>query len=54
MNNILTRSHLLNNIHHKKLEEYLNKINSSQDDIKTKNIKCIAINRYNESNIPVE
>ncbi len=54
MNNIITRSHLLNNIPSKKLEEYLIKINSSQDDIKTKNIKSIAINRYNESNIPVE
>lgn len=50
----LQRSKSLNNIPQKKLEYFLRKIESSSDDPKSKYIKSIAINRYAESNIPIE
>jgi len=49
----LSRSRALNNIPPRKLQEALAAINSSADDLQTKNIKLIAINRYAESNIPI-
>lgn len=48
------RSASLNNIPQKKLQEKLFEIENGPDDLKNKNIKLIAINRYAESNIPVE
>lgn len=48
------RSRALNNIPQKKLQEALSAIEQSQDDLKTKSVKLIAINRYAESNIPLE
>lgn len=49
-----SRSRALNNIPQKKLREKLLNINNSDLDLKSKNIKLIAINRYAESNIPIE
>lgn len=49
-----SRSRALNNIPRKKLEEKLSIINNSDLDLKSKNVKLIAINRYAESNIPIE
>jgi len=50
----LVRSRALNNIPKRKLQDALENINNSSDDIKIKHIKSIAINRYAESNIPIE
>lgn len=50
----LTRSRALNNIPPRKLQESLAIINNSDDTIENKNVKLIAINRYAESNIPIE
>lgn len=50
----LSRSKALNNIPPRKLQEALAAINNGTDDFQTKNIKLIAINRYAESNIPIE
>ena len=50
----LTRSRALNNISPRKLQEALSAVENSQDDLVTKNTKLIAINRYAESNIPLE
>lgn len=49
-----TRSRALNNIPHRKLQEVLSSVEKSEDDLSTKNVKLIAINRYAESNIPIE
>lgn len=49
-----TRCKALNNIPNKKLLEYLNYIDKTENDQKIKVIKSIAINRYAESNIPIE
>jgi len=49
-----TRTKALNTIPQKKLSEALSVIEDSDDDQKTKTIKMIAINRYAESNIPIE
>ena len=49
-----TRSRALNNIPPKKLQDAINKIESSQDDLQTKSTKLTAINRYADSNIPIE
>lgn len=55
MDNInFKRSFSLNNIPQKKANGALLEIENSDDDLKTKNIKSIAINRYIESNIPIE
>ena len=47
------RCQALNNIPQRKLQEILSNIEKSEDD-KSKPIKLIAINRYAESNIPIE
>jgi hypothetical protein len=49
-----SRSRALNNIPKRKLHEKLAEISSTDEDIKIKNVKLIAINRYAESNIPIE
>lgn len=49
-----TRSTALNNIPGKKLQEELTNIQNSSDTLEVKNLKLIAINRYAESNIPIE
>lgn len=49
-----SRSRALNNIPQRKLQEKLAEINDTNEDIKIKNVKLIAINRYAESNIPIE
>jgi DNA replication protein DnaC len=49
-----TRCQALNNIPQKKLRETLRLIEESADDLTTKSIKQLAINRYAESNIPLE
>jgi DNA replication protein DnaC len=49
-----SRSLALNNIPKKKLLECLSSVETSEDDPKAKAIKQIAINRYAESNIPIE
>ena len=54
MNNLDLRSKALNNIPEKKLKEFIHRINESTPDIKEKNIKIIAVNRYAESNIPID
>lgn len=48
------RSQALNNIPKKKLLEYLSNIENSDDDSQSKMYKQVAINRYAESNIPIE
>jgi len=47
-----SRSRALNNIPDKKLQDQIKLIQQSNDE--RKNIKLIAVNRYAESNIPVE
>lgn len=54
MNTTLVRSTALNNIPSKKLQEKLSIISHSTDELPIKNIKTIALNRYAESNIPLE
>lgn len=49
-----SRCSSLNNIPKKKLKDLLAKIEQSSDNLSEKAIKQIAINRYAESNIPVE
>src|ERR1035437_6228170 len=49
-----SRSKALNNIPQKKLLEHLSIIEKSNDNIKTKSLRSTAVNRYAESNIPVE
>ena len=49
-----SRSRALNNIPVRKLKEALDAIKNSTDDLAIQNIKLIAINRYAESNIPLE
>lgn len=49
-----TRSRALNNIPAKKLQEELSNIQNGVDSPDIKNVKLIAINRYAESNIPIE
>lgn len=48
------RSSALNNIPKKKLLDILAQIESGEGTIQDKHVKLIAINRYAESNIPVE
>lgn len=48
------RSKALNNIPQRKLQELISSINKSEEDFNNKNIKLIAINRYADSNIPIE
>jgi DNA replication protein DnaC len=49
-----TRSRALNNVPSKKLQEELLAIQNSSDTLEIKNVKLIALNRYAESNIPLE
>lgn len=49
-----TRTKALNNIPSKKLLDILSSIENSNDSIQNKTIKGLAINRYAESNIPIE
>lgn len=51
---ILTRSLALNNIPNKKLQLIISSIKDGADPPATKNLKLIAVNRYAESNIPIE
>lgn len=48
------RSSALNNIPKKKLLDILSQIDNGEGTIQDKHVKLIAINRYAESNIPVE
>src|ERR1022692_3549305 len=48
------KSRALNNIPAKKLDGILDCIKEGSDTQEAKNIKTIAINRYAESNIPIE
>lgn len=49
-----SRSAALNNIPKKKLEQQLYLIESSNEDFSIKSKKITAINRFAESNIPIE
>lgn len=49
-----SRCRALNNVPKKKLLNTLAAIEASADDLQTKSIKLTAINRYAESNIPME
>jgi len=49
-----TRSKALNNIPNKKLQDILSAIQNGSEDDKVKAIKLMAINRYADSNIPIE
>lgn len=49
-----SRSNALNNISSKKIQDTIDSIKENSDDFSTKSIKIIAVNRYVESNIPVE
>lgn len=49
-----SRSPALNNIPKKKLKDWLEVIENSTEDVKDRSIKLIAVNRYAESNIPIE
>ena len=48
------RCSTLNNIPQRKLHEAIKAIENSQDDLQTKAVKLTAVNRYTESNIPLE
>lgn len=50
----LSRSRALNNIPPRKLQQALDAVNNSEETLSTKNVRLIAINRYAESNIPIE
>ena len=54
MSNFLERNKSLNNIPPKKLDEIIKSIENSDDTDQNKRVKNIAINRYAESNIPIE
>ena len=49
-----SRTPALNNIPKKKLNEWLSTVEASAEDLKTKSTRLTAINRYAESNIPIE
>lgn len=49
-----TRSRALNNIPSKKLQEAIAAIENCSDTLEVKAVKLTAINRYSESNIPIE
>lgn len=48
------RSKSINNIPQRKLRDAIEKVQQSADKLEDKNTKLIAINRYAESNIPIE
>lgn len=49
-----SRSQALNSVPKRKLQATLDNIENSGDDFQTKSVKQIAVNRYAESNIPIE
>ena len=49
-----SRSRALNNVPNKKILDALASVENGADDIQTKSVKLTAINRYAESNIPLE
>lgn len=49
-----SRSRALNNIPSKKLSEAIAVVENSQDAADVKTVKLVAINRYAESNVPIE
>jgi DNA replication protein DnaC len=49
-----TRSRALNNVPVKKLQDKLTSIHDGTDSIEAKAVKAVAVNRYAESNIPIE
>ncbi len=49
-----SRSSVLNCVPQKKLQERLSSINNSSVDLNIKNLRLTEINRYAESNIPIE
>jgi DNA replication protein DnaC len=53
-NHEIIRSRALNNIPPRKLKDALSLIEQSNESLEIKSIKLIAINRYAESNIPIE
>lgn len=53
-NHDLVRSKALNNIPSRKRQAVLDQIENSDEPLETKHVKLIAINRYAESNIPIE
>lgn len=53
-NQDLIRSRALNNIPPRKLQDALSQIRDNSDELQVKNTKLTAINRYAESNIPIE
>lgn len=50
----LIRSRALNNIPPRKLQDALSQIRDNNDELQVKNTKLTAINRYAESNVPIE
>ncbi len=50
----LVRSRALNNIPPRKLQDALSAVENGTDEFQAKTVKLIAINRYAESNIPIE
>lgn len=48
------RSEIINTIPKRKFDHIIEQINASKDELKIKNIKLLAANRYYESNIPIE
>jgi len=50
----IARSRALNNIPPRKVQDALAAVEASQDELKVKHVKQIAINRYAESNIPID
>lgn len=50
----LVRSRALNNIPSRKVSEALSVIEKSEEPLENKHVKLIAVNRYAESNIPIE
>ena len=53
-NQDFSRSKSLNNIPQRKLQEMISSIEQSSDSISNKHVKIVALNRYAESNIPIE
>lgn len=50
----LVRSRALNNIPSRKWQEAIDRVNATDEPLENKHVKLIAINRYAESNIPIE
>ena len=54
MENDFIRCSALNTLPRRKLQEALRVVEESSDDLSTKSVKQLAINRYADSNIPLE